>query len=102
MKFFGIELFGTRSSGWTKLRKQYLSKFPKCAACGRSSKVEVHHIIPVHVDSDKELDPDNLITLCDDPCHLLFGHLMHYKSWNENVVQDCAMFYNKILNRPYK
>ena len=102
MRFFGIELFGSRSSGWPKLRKQHLSQFPKCAACGRSNKVEVHHIIPVHVDPDKELDPDNLITLCDNPCHIVFGHLLDYKSWNPSVESDCEIYYDKIKSKPRK
>lgn len=102
MKFFGIELFSSRSSSWPKLRKQHLTKFPKCAACGRLSKVEVHHIVPVHVDPDKELDPDNLITLCDNPCHIVFGHLLDYKSWNINVIEDCKDYHKKIVNKPRK
>jgi hypothetical protein len=64
--------------------------------------VEVHHIEPVHLCPEKELDIDNLITLCNDPCHLLFGHLMDYKSWNKDVEKDCNHFYNKIQDRPYK
>jgi 5-methylcytosine-specific restriction endonuclease McrA len=109
MNFFAFNLFktqsirfATRSSGWSKLRKQHLSSNPCCAACGNCKKVEVHHIEPVHLSPEKELDIDNLITLCDDPCHLLFGHLMDYKSWNKDVEQDCNNFYNKILDRPYK
>lgn len=94
--------FSVRSSGWSKLRKNHLIKNPHCAACGKSTKVEVHHIQPVHLNPDKELDLNNLITLCDSPCHLVFGHFMDYKSWNPNVIEDCMVYYNKYNNRPYK
>lgn len=102
MNFFGIQIFSSRSSSWPKLRKEHLNKHPKCAACGRSKKLEVHHIIPVQIDPAKELDPKNLITLCADPCHFVFGHLMNYNSWNNEVITDCAAYIAKIKNRPCK
>lgn len=92
--------YTTRSGSWPKVRKQHISKYPNCAACGKNVKVEVHHIEPVHLSPDKELDPENLITLCDSTCHLVFGHLMSYKSWNPNVIDDCKSYLNKIKNRP--
>lgn len=91
-----------RSPEWSSVRKEHLKDNNICAACGRKTKLEVHHIEPVHMNPDRELDPSNLITLCDDTCHLLFGHLMNYKSWNVDVVQDCEYYYDKITNRPYK
>lgn len=94
--------FAVRSPKWSTLRKEHLNSQPVCAACGRSKKLEVHHIEPVHLNPERELDPSNLITLCDDPCHILFGHLMDYKSWNEDVVRDCDMYLDKIQDRPYK
>lgn len=87
---------------WSKVRKEHLTENNFCAACGRDKKLEVHHIEPVHLNPDKELDPSNLITLCDDPCHLLFGHLMNYKSWNKDVVIDCAVYLDKVKNKPFK
>ena len=102
MNFFGIQIFSSRSSSWSKVRKQHILKFPNCAACGRSKNLDVHHIIPVSVDPTKELDPDNLITLCSDPCHFVFGHLMDYKSWNTDVIQDCGWYRKKLLNKPKK
>jgi 5-methylcytosine-specific restriction endonuclease McrA len=94
--------YANRSSSWSKIRKQHIENHPCCAACGRTSKLEVHHIEPVHLSPEKELDLDNLITLCDSPCHIVFGHLMNYKSWNPNVVIDCANYLKKINNRPNK
>lgn len=94
--------FAVRSPEWSGVRKQHLEKYPYCAACGRNKKLEVHHIEPVHLNPDRELDLDNLITLCDDPCHIVFGHLMNYKSWNKNVVDDCKVYLNKVKNKPFK
>lgn len=88
-----------RSPKWSTLRKQHLINQPNCQACNRTTKLEVHHKIPVHIDSTKELDPENLITLCDT-CHFVFGHLLDWKSWNTNVVKDVLNFYRKVQNRP--
>lgn len=94
--------FAVRSSKWSKIRKEHLDNYPNCAACGKSIKVEVHHIEPVHINPNKELDPNNLVTLCDSPCHIVFGHFMDYKSWNPSVIKDCMVYYKKYNNRPYK
>lgn len=94
--------FAVRSPKWPELRKQHITEHNTCAACGRNKKLEVHHIEPVHINPDRELDPSNLITLCDDPCHLIFGHLLNYKSWNKNVVQDSIVYLDKVKKRPHK
>jgi hypothetical protein len=97
-KFFN-EFFG-RSSNWRNVRAEHLKQYPECAACGRKDNLEVHHIIPYHICPDKELDPTNLITLCDKYCHFVFGHLMDYKSWNVNVIEDCQKYSIDKKNRP--
>lgn len=106
---FGIKLFdgkevrcAARSPKWKTVRANHLKEHPKCAACGRDLKLEVHHIEPVHLSPQRELDPSNLITLCSNPCHIIFGHFMDWKSWNMNVVRDCTVYYNAYKNRPYK
>lgn len=76
-----------KSKGWTnksieiRQRDRYL-----CRVCEanlyntirqyNSSKLEVHHIIPVNEDYDKRLDNDNLITLCN----------YHHKLAEENYI----------------
>jgi hypothetical protein len=92
--------FAERSPDWSKIRKQHLKNNPNCAACGRNKKLEVHHIVPVHLDHSKELDLENLITLCDDPCHFTFGHLMNYQSWNKDIISDCENYFKKVKTRP--
>lgn len=96
-------LFGTlygRSSKWKYVRSEHIKNYPECAACGRKTGLDVHHIKPYHINPELELDPNNLITLCDKYCHFVFGHLMDWKSWNENVREDCDEFLQKKMNRP--
>ena len=94
--------FAVRSLKWQSVRKEHLKKEPECRACGKTKNLEVQHIVPVHMDPDRELDPSNLITLCSEQCHIMFGHLMDFKSWNSNVVDDCDNMQTKINSRPYK
>lgn len=98
---FGLFGQNERSPQWSEVRKIHLSKQPFCQACGKKDNLEVHHIEPYHVNPSKELDPTNLITLCSKHCHLTFGHLMDFKSWNKDVVTDCSEFLSKTKQRPY-
>lgn len=96
-----------RSSEWPKVRKEHLSKFPACAVCGRTEKIEVHHIRPFHLHPELELDPNNFISLCESDkggvnCHLHFGHLGNFKSFNVDVKKDAEEWSEKINNRPMK
>ena len=54
-----------RSPKWPALRRKFLQRNPTCAACGTTECLEVHHCVPFHIDSAKELDPRNLLTLCE-------------------------------------
>jgi len=80
----------TRSDRWPTVRKHYLSLHPKCAACGGSTLLQVHHEKPFHDDPTLELDLNNLITLCmgKTECHLMIGHGGSFKQYNPNVVAD--------------
>ena len=92
--------YAIRSPKWSNVRKEHLKNHETCAACGRDKKLEVHHIKPVHLFPELELDPSNLITLCADPCHIVFGHLMNFKSWNIDVLIDSNSYLNKVNNKP--
>jgi len=84
-----------RSKGWRKLRKQHLKKQDRCVICGRKWNRQVHHIYPVHLYPDLELDPGNLVTLCGR-CHLLFGHLNNWRRWNDELMRDIQVWSVKI------
>jgi hypothetical protein len=85
-----------RSRQWRKLRTDHLADFPRCAACSTDKKIEVHHIEPFHLFPAKELDLQNLITLCKN-CHLVLGHLRDYDIYNRNIRLDCLDFQSKRL-----
>jgi len=102
--FFKKEVrYAPRSSEWKEVRKLHLKRESECIACGKDSikDLEVHHIVPVHINKTLELEPSNLVTLCTR-CHLVFGHLSDYRSWNRNVINDSLAYYDKVQDRPYK
>lgn len=102
----GKHPLGTARSGrWPAVRKKHLEEHPCCAACGGTAKLEVHHVFPFHLNPAGELDPNNLITLCESGgggvnCHLHYGHLGNFKSFNANVEADSAEWNKKISTRP--
>jgi hypothetical protein len=76
-----------------------------CSVCDGKKKLEVHHKMPFHLHPALELDPGNLITLCENKadgvnCHLLFGHLGNFKSYNPQVNVDASLWFCKIRYRP--
>jgi len=98
------QLFGAgRSNKWASVRRDFLILNPACRVCGKKGSflkpLEVHHCIPFSEDKSKELNFENLITLCREH-HFLFGHLMNWKSWSEDVKIDAKLWYYKITNRP--
>ena len=100
----GKAAFGNkRSPEWQTIRKHHLKSNPVCAACGGTSTLEVHHIQPFHANPELELNPANLITLCESKsygvvCHLHYGHLGNYKRINPDVVKDAALWKKKLLD----
>lgn len=92
-----------RSPEWSKMRDAHLKLHPTCVICGSIKKVVPHHILPVHVWPSLELEPGNLISLCEGTAgnhHITFGHLGNWESWNENVVIDAGYWRQKFVNRP--
>lgn len=102
--FQGKSAFGKkRSPRWNSVRKNFLAKNPICAVCEGTEKIEVHHIVPFHLNPDLELEESNLITLCESKsygiiCHLLVGHLGNYKNVNPSAKED-ALFWNERLTK---
>jgi len=92
------KLFGARRSGqWRRVRKDFI-KGKVCAVCGGKKKLEVHHVVPVHLDKSLELEENNLIALCRGH-HFLFGHLLSWWSYNPDIKEDARAWYNKIKTR---
>lgn len=90
-----------RSPEWPRVEHAHLQAQPQCVACGAAGPgLQVHHMFPFHYcvalgRPDLELDPRNLITLCETEegkpgsnHHLLIGHLDDFKSSNLDVDVD--------------
>jgi len=61
----------------------------------------VHHVVPFHLAPDLELEPGNLLTLCESKkyginCHQLIGHLGNYRRWNPSVREDATVWRMKL------
>lgn len=94
-----------RSTHWPAVRARHLALFSHCAVCGGTKALEVHHKRPFHLHPELELDPDNLITLCENKadgvnCHLFVGHLGSFKSFNPDVDADAKNWALKLAHRP--
>jgi len=94
-----------RSPHWPATERYFKEQNPFCVACGKDRKmdesnIQIHHRIPFHFcillgRPDLELDPDNLVGLCETETglalpnhHLLLGHLDDFKSYNVDVEDD--------------
>ena len=90
-----------RSSTWPTFRDAFLRANKQCVCCRTKSGLEVHHKKPYHLYPELELDVNNVMTLCRR-CHLLFGHLCDWSSWNPDVEKDVPLYTQKIRNRKYE
>lgn len=85
-----------RSPEWPRVAQEHLSHEPACVVCGHRGKgLQVHHIKPFHLYPELELDPKNLITLCEirgRTHHLLIGHLDDWESYNKRVREDTKRY----------
>jgi 5-methylcytosine-specific restriction endonuclease McrA len=88
-----------RSPLWARVAMEHRLIEPACVVCGyKGPKVQVHHIKPFHLHPLLELDPHNLITLCEAKGrehHLLIGHLDDWESYNEHIHEDVKRFRHK-------
>lgn len=85
-----------RSPEWPRVAQEHLQREPACVVCGHRGKgLQVHHIKPFHLYPELELDPHNLITLCEirgRTHHLLIGHLDSWESYNIHVREDSKRY----------
>ena len=84
----------------TKAKKSYRETHGECAMCGSEKYLEVHHVVPVHVDPMRAADHRNLITLCDGPngsnsaCHRYFGHFGSFRYKHNPLIRE-----QSVINR---
>lgn len=95
-----------RNEEWSRVRNEFIQENGAfCQVCLKTTKLNVHHIIPFHIDPTLELDKSNLIVLCTNDavnCHYLYGHLLDWKSYNPTCRDDVQIWQQKIKNRQYK
>ena len=90
-----------RSSKWKAVRNNFIKDHGCCAVCGKTENLVVHHKQPFHLFPERELDPTNLVTLCENDihnCHYVIGHLMEWTRYNPDIEEDIWIWKNK-LNR---
>jgi hypothetical protein len=99
----GLPVYGAARSGkWKAKEEQWLELHPNCAACGGTRECVGHHKDPFHLHPEEELDPANLITLCNyHGCHLAFGHNYDWHAHNPHVELDAARQLQRTKNRRY-
>jgi len=78
----------------TKAKRTYVKEYNECAICNYKKKLEVHHVIPVHVDPLLSCEQDNFITLCRD-CHFTFGHFHNFRKYWNPSIKEFAKFTNR-------
>ena len=89
-----------RSGRWPTVRKNHLVLQPFCKWCGSVKDLEVHHIEPFHLCPAKELDPANLITLCETlgvECHFVHGHFRNWKTFNPQILAQAVCMHAKMM-----
>lgn len=92
-----------RSGQWPRVRGEFLASNGKCAACGSTKDLQAHHVVAFHTRPELELEPSNLIALCEGMernCHRFVGHLDDFSSINERSREDAASWISRIIDRP--
>jgi len=54
--------------------------------------------VPFHIEPERELDPANLMTLCQD-CHLYIGHLKDWTRHNPHARVDAALMFSRFSDK---
>ena len=75
----------------TKAKRAYATTHPECAICGNPNNIEIHHVIPVHIDITMSCNFKNFVSACDsnnNGCHRWLCHFGDFKNkWNLNIRQ---------------
>ena len=96
--------FGARrDKDWRRESKAF-KKGKVCAMTGTKKKLQVHHVFPVWLFPEKEMDKRYWIVLSGKKLygvvpHLFLAHLGNYRRYNPNIVKDAAKWYNILKGR---
>lgn len=85
-----------RSPRWRTFERRLIEAHPYCAVCGTDKDLVGHHIQPFHLFPALELDPSNILIVCESrgkrSCHFAFGHYWDWSKYNPDVVAQAAAF----------
>ena len=91
-----------RSGQWRRVQQEHLAKEPTCRVCGGKEDLNVHHLRPFEYFPELELEPKNLITLCNAKrCHITFGHGGDFHAWNPHCISDVTLANQMYRERKY-
>ena len=99
-----IEAEHPRSPKWPEVMHAFRAEHPNCVICGKGGndqEINIHHVRPYHLFPELELDPSNLITLCNHSLHhLWFGHYGNFRlGYNLAIREDALEFAAKMALR---
>jgi 5-methylcytosine-specific restriction protein A len=84
----------SRDHRWNDFKNKLVAG-KKCAICGSVENLTGHHKKPFFQYPELELDPANIEILCENPsrnCHFIFGHLMNWRTYNDDLDNTIAYF----------
>jgi 5-methylcytosine-specific restriction endonuclease McrA len=87
-----------RSGAWKRIRAYFLTKEPECQWCLKTYDLDVHHIVPYHINPELELKLTNLITLCRN-CHFEHGHMRNWSKYDIEIRKKCNKNQEKIYQQ---
>ena len=93
---------GGRSPRWRAVRRAFLKANPFCRACGRRTRLDVHHELPISFPGgrERELDEMNLITLCREH-HFWHGHGGDWRACVRTCREDAERMLGRVMARSY-
>ena len=90
--------YSTIADKWESFEHTYYKTHPKkCAACNERLHIDLHHIIPRHINPSLIFTESNLTPLCRCD-HFRIGHHKNWDTYNPNVTTDSKTF-NKLLQK---
>lgn len=76
------------SYAWKKKRKEIKALYGgKCAVCGSTKNLQVHHIIPITILPELKLDNNNLIPLCERYHTLAHSGILNQTKLKSNIIR---------------
>ena len=83
-----------RNPAWEKESRAWLQTHNECEASGSKDNLTVHHVKPVHLYPELEMEPKNWMALCTDwmsfDLHRMVGHLGNWSHFNPHARELAA------------